>query len=163
MLDLSRQDPGHEREKVVIGPLLEEVVLLIKPQARQNGVTIENLWQEEETWVWGSGSELRQVFFNLVLNSVEAMNNRGILVLKGTVTDQSVEIRICDTGPGIPANVMEKVTQAFFTTKPEGTGLGLTVVQRILDAHNGELEMQSTAGGTIATVRLPYPATVPAP
>jgi signal transduction histidine kinase len=103
------------------------------------------------------GSELNQVWTNLIVNAVDAMSEGGKLKVrtKREPTDILVEIR--DNGAGIPADARSRIFEPFFTTKPvgEGTGLGLDTVARIVRKHRGNVRFESKAGDTCFQVRLP--------
>ena len=101
-------------------------------------------------------AQMRQVFFNLIKNAVEAMSGRGVLRIWYAAGDRSVAVSIRDTGPGIPAERLAQVFEPYFTTKERGSGLGLMIVQRIVRDHGGELEIHSEPGrGATVTVSLP--------
>jgi signal transduction histidine kinase len=110
-------------------------------------------------------TQVEQVFDNLILNAIHAMASGGILTIEvgaSTATSDSggsrpvLAVKIGDSGPGIPSEVLERIFDPFFTTKKEGTGLGLTVARRIVRQHNGALEVESWPGiGTIFVVTLP--------
>jgi len=104
--------------------------------------------------------QIEQVLHNLLRNAVEAMPDGGILRLETAVgTGDTAMISIQDTGPGIPAEDRDRIFQSFYTTKIKGTGLGLTIVQRVLKNHGGEILVeQPEAGGTRVIVRLPVSA-----
>jgi len=93
---------------------------------------------------------------NVAINAVQALGDRG-----GTITirmledDGAVRIEIADTGPGIASEHQSRVFEPFFTTRPSGTGLGLTVVKRIVDVHHGETALRTTHEGTTFVIRLP--------
>jgi len=102
--------------------------------------------------------QLEQALQNILRNAVEAMSQGGALSLRSALMadGKGVEICIQDTGPGIPTRDRERIFQSFFTTKIKGTGLGLTIVQRVLKNHHGELAMEHPeTGGTRVLVRLP--------
>ena len=155
LLDLSRQNTPWVKETVDIGPLLQEVILLMKPKARRAGVQIHTEIPRHCLLTHGVASELRQVFFNLMLNSVEAMERGGQLRIIGKRQKDRVSVEICDTGAGIGTNDLGRISEPFFTTKPDGTGLGLTVVQGIIDDHQGVLTVSSSDEGTQVVVDLP--------
>jgi len=103
---------------------------------------------------------MEQVIVNLITNAVQAMGEGGVLSAKllPAPSDQGpmIELRIADTGPGIPAHVVERIFDPFFTTKKDGTGLGLAITRRILAAHKGGIWVESFPGaGTVFTLRVP--------
>jgi signal transduction histidine kinase len=85
------------------------------------------------------------------------MNYRGTLIIDVTAQDQQAEIRITDSGKGIPQEIMSKIFEPFFTTKPpgEGSGLGLDIVKKIIEKHRGKIEVKSIIGKTSFTVLIP--------
>jgi signal transduction histidine kinase len=100
---------------------------------------------------------LRQAFLNLTINGCQAMPNGGTLRLVCVpAAGDRVEVRVEDTGVGIPPQHLEKIFDLYFTTKDHGTGIGLSMVYRIIQMHDGELEVQSTPGsGTTFRILLP--------
>ena len=105
----------------------------------------------------GDAAMLRQAFLNLAINACQAMPNGGTLrlVAAGDAQDR-VELRVEDTGEGIPAKDLPKIFDLYFTTKEGGTGIGLSMVFRIVQMHDGEVEVESTPGrGTTFRVYLP--------
>lgn len=100
---------------------------------------------------------LRQVFMNLAINACQAMPNGGTLRLVAAAASRArVEIRFEDTGVGIPPENLHKIFDLYFTTKDHGTGIGLSMVYRIVQLHDGEIEVESTPGrGTTLKVLLP--------
>jgi signal transduction histidine kinase len=99
---------------------------------------------------------LKIVFQNLLINGAHAMNGRGRLTVQVTAADAACSIAFIDAGPGIPADVLEKVFTPFFTTKSRGTGLGLPTVKRLVEAHRGHIAIDCPpTGGTRVLVRLP--------
>jgi len=102
--------------------------------------------------------QLHQVFLNLFLNAIEVMPNGGTLTIKTfhDVARNSVQVEINDTGKGIPKEVIDKIFQPFFTTKPKGTGMGLPITRRIIEEHGGKISVESEYGkGT--TIRIVFP------
>jgi signal transduction histidine kinase len=99
---------------------------------------------------------LRQSILNLVKNGLEALGRGGKLTVSTRRVDDHVEIAIQDTGPGIAADVGKRLFEQFFTTKPQGTGLGLYISRQIIEQHGGTLRWESTPGaGTTFTATLP--------
>jgi two-component system, NtrC family, sensor histidine kinase AtoS len=139
-----------------VNEVLQDVVLFTQRFAKQSDVRIEEHLGEDLPPVMADPDQLKQVFLNLVTNAVQAMGASG-----GTITittrgeGEYVEISVADDGPGIPASDIGKVFDPFFTKRAEGTGLGLTIVHRIIDEHEGHIEVESGPEGTVFTVTLP--------
>ncbi|MEO0997833.1 MAG: ATP-binding protein [Pseudomonadota bacterium] len=103
-------------------------------------------------------SQINQIFLNLIKNASDAIENEGTIDLTTRHDDTNVYVEVKDSGPGIPADVMDKIRDPFFTTKEvgKGTGLGLSIVDKIISSHNGELRIESPPGqGARFTVVLP--------
>lgn len=101
--------------------------------------------------------ELNQVWTNLIHNALQAMENKGTLTIEATQQEGNVAVVIADSGTGISPEIMPKIFQPFFTTKPpgEGSGLGLDIVKKIIDKHHGKIEVDSVPGQTKFTVFIP--------
>lgn len=99
---------------------------------------------------------LKIVFLNLLINSAHAMRSRGVISISVTSADNACHIAVADAGPGIPVEIRDKLFTPFVTTKSRGTGLGLSTVKRLVEAHHGQVEVACPpGGGTTITVRLP--------
>ena len=90
--------------------------------------------------------QLRQVFWNLLLNAVQAMREGGTLAIETQRAPESVEVTVRDTGPGIPANILPRLFEPFVTSKSGGTGLGLAIVRRIIEDHGGRITVSAQDG-----------------
>jgi signal transduction histidine kinase len=106
----------------------------------------------------GDKRSLEQVFTNIIQNGINAMkNNGGKLSIR--IADQqnpdTVSIDISDTGPGIPAEIIDRIFEPFFSTNQDGTGLGLAITKQIVNAHNGQITVNSVPGGTVFRITLP--------
>lgn len=124
-------------------------------RARQTQLECPGLGSAPIT-VRGDAAALEQVFLNLLLNSAQALAPEGRAGVELLTGERDVTVSLWDTGRGIPADDLLRVREPFFTTRPEGTGLGMTVAQRIVDAHGGDLTIESEVGrGTTVRVRLP--------
>ena len=108
--------------------------------------------------------QLTQLFTNLLINAYEAMEGRGHVVISastmqqddGGVGREAVRVEVQDGGPGMPPDVAEHVFDPFFTTKAQGSGLGLAIVRKIVDAHDGQIDLRTAPGsGTLVRVTLP--------
>jgi len=139
-----------------LNEVLQDVVLFTSRFAKQASVTIAEKLDPDLPLIQGDPDQLKQVFLNLVTNAVQAMDTTGgTITIETRVTGDYVEVSIADNGPGIPTDDLPKVFDPFFTKRAEGTGLGLTIVHRIIDEHEGHIEVQSGAGGTVFDVTLP--------
>lgn len=105
--------------------------------------------------------ELNQVWTNLLHNALQAMGNKGVLKIDVKHQDNSISVCITDSGPGIPPEIMPRIFEPFFTTKPagEGSGLGLDIVHKIIEKHQGKIQVESVSGQTKFTVSLPVEIT----
>jgi signal transduction histidine kinase len=100
--------------------------------------------------------KIERVFTNLIVNSVDAMQTGGSIIVSSKKTGEFVQLDFSDTGSGIPKKALEKIWTPFFTTKPKGMGIGLSICKRIIDAHEGKIEILSTEGkGTTFSIFLP--------
>lgn len=148
----------HLRTYVDLAKVVDESLSLLQERFRKHGVEVERRF-EPLPEIWADGAKLQQVFINLGINAADAMPDGGILGIHMAPRDSSeVEIRVADSGTGIPPDALEHVFEPFYTTKDrgEGSGLGLTVVKGIVLDHGGSIEVKSTIGkGTEFSILLP--------
>jgi signal transduction histidine kinase len=144
-------------QPVHVQNIFDEILPVIEPEAQKNNVRVEVNAPPEVPWVNGDAAMLRQAFLNLAINACQAMPHGGTLRLSCSAgTGNRVEVRFEDTGIGIPAEHLSKIFDLYFTTKDDGTGIGLSMVYRIIQLHDGEVEVESTKGrGTTFRVLLP--------
>ena len=123
----------------------------------KKGVTVKREYDQDLPKVCAYGSELNQVWTNLIDNAIDAMNGQGELRIRARRDLDAVCVEISDTGPGIPAEIKSRIFDPFFTTKPvgEGTGLGLDTAMRIVQKHHGTIEVKSKPGDTRFLIRVP--------
>lgn len=139
-----------------VNSVLQDVVLFTNRFAMQSDVLIEEHLAPDLPVVHGDPDMLKQVFLNLVTNAVQAMGESGGRISIETHTDGDyIEVSVKDDGPGISTADLPKVFDPFFTKRAEGTGLGLTIVHRIIDEHEGHIEVESSVDGTVFRVTLP--------
>ena len=132
-------------QPVRVKDLFDEILPLIEAEAQKNNVRVQVDVPPDIPWVNGDSAMLRQVFLNLAINGCQAMPTGGTLRLScGRASGNRVEIRVQDTGVGIPAEHLPKIFDLYFTTKDHGTGIGLSMVYRIVQLHDGEIEVEST-------------------
>lgn len=137
--------------------LWQEVFELHKREIEKKAITITGDFNLRPPAAYLDARQIRQVFLNLLRNSLEATAPGGEIDIKLLLEDRYIIFKIADNGGGIPANIMDRVFDLFFTTKPKGTGLGLAICRKIVHDHGGEIAIESTEGkGTTVTVKLPY-------
>jgi len=137
--------------------VFEEILPIVQPEADRNAVTVQMDVAQNAPAINGDAAMLRQAFMNLAMNACQAMPQGGTLRLSAAPASRGrVEVRVEDTGVGIARDHLEKIFDLYFTTKDHGTGIGLSMVYRIVQLHDGEIEVQSTPGrGTTFKVLLP--------
>lgn len=160
LLDFGRPSAPTLRT-VDVRSVLDDVVLFTSRFAGQASVDIETSYDHGGLTVFADADQLKQVLVNLVSNAVQAMGESGGAIRIGARGDREfVYISVADTGPGMGADIVERIFDPFFSTRDGGTGLGLTIVHRIIDQHGGRIETASTPGqGTTFTVVLPAEGT----
>src|SRR5579863_8311492 len=140
-----------------------ETTLTILNHKLKHGVAVERDYQKIPLLVNSFGSELNQVWTNIIDNAIDAMKGEGRLQVRTYREDNCVVVEIADNGPGIPSEVQPHIFEPFFTTKGvgEGTGLGLDTVQRIIKKHRGSIQVNSKPGDTRFQVWLPLADATP--
>ena len=143
-------------EPVSVQALLQDIVDVVRPQAAQHGIAVQ-IEAQEGVAIQVDRSMVRQAFLNLALNAIEAMPSGGLLTLRARpVEAQQVQIDIVDTGAGIAPDHLGKIFDLYFTTREQGSGLGLSMVYRTVQLHDGTIEVESSPGrGATFRVRLP--------
>ena len=148
-----------EFKPVDLNALLAETLSLVESQMRLQGITLETRWAPTLLPVMADPGKIKQVFLNLLLNAQDAIPKEGKLTLVTRNTkSHEVLVMIADTGAGIPKEKLHQIFEPFYTTKPGGlgAGLGLAVVQGIIQDHQGDIKAHSVLGrGTCFTIRLP--------
>ena len=141
---------------------LREVLSFVDPLLEENGIRMVERISRSPLEIEGDGELLKQVFYNVVLNAVQAMPEGGTLRVSTTRRrsrikgQRMVEVAVADSGVGIPPEDLQRIFSPFFTTKERGTGLGLTVVHRIVEIHGGLVEVESEVGkGTTFRISIP--------
>ncbi|MBY0098268.1 ATP-binding protein [Mesobacillus maritimus] len=148
---------GTSKSNVSIEGILNYVVSVIEPQASRQFITIQTDIDETIPHIYCDENQLKQVFLNLLKNSVESMMDGGNIYIKARFKDNQFIISVQDEGEGIPQAQIEKIGAPFYTTKPNGTGLGLMVTKKIIEEHGGKLEINSVPNdGTTIDVILYY-------
>lgn len=154
---LFASSPGARLKPVDIREVIEESIFMTRGHEKK-GVSIDGCY-EGRTTIMADPSQLRQLFLNLFLNSLDAMEEGGSLNIRTTLDEKSrdfLQIEIKDSGKGIPREHLDRIFDPFFSTKERGTGLGLAIVSAVVNAHDGFIDVKSIQGeGTTFIISLP--------
>jgi PAS domain S-box-containing protein len=158
-------------DRASIGEALQSAVTMADGKAIRGNISVDVRLADSLPRIQGDRHQLAQVFANLLINAYEALNGRGAVTLTARVIDSAEEgallpdgsqpvptmvIDVADTGPGVAPELTDKIFNPFFTTKPQGSGLGLAIVRKIVDAHEGRIDVTSRPDrGTCFRVTLP--------
>jgi signal transduction histidine kinase len=155
-LHMVRPQPS-DMQPCTVQEELETIVTLLSNDARKRQVELVLEPQPQPVIIRADGEKLRQAFLNIVLNALQATPPDGRVVISASVNDKGAcEITFRDTGPGIDADDLNRIFEPFFTTKQDGTGLGLAISKKIVESHNGLLQVESSPGkGTTVRISLP--------
>jgi signal transduction histidine kinase len=159
ILTFSRKATPMERENVDVNQLIDESLRTLREEIRLSRAKIEKELSQSLPQVYCDKGQIKQVFLNLVQNALEAMERQGTLTVRTHVASDEnglwVIAEVSDTGEGIPGDVLQNIFNPFFTTKGKGTGLGLPIIQRFVEAHNGKIEVDNHPGeGSTFRVKL---------
>jgi PAS domain S-box-containing protein len=139
-----------------VNALVEESVRFFQPEIKDRELVVESELRSDLPPIEIDRDQMKQVFYNAIKNSFEAMKRRGVLRIRSDRDDTHVVISFTDTGGGISAENLGRIFEPYFTTKAGGSGLGLLIVRRIIREHGGELALESREGeGLTLTIRLP--------
>ena len=139
--------------------LLKNLTTLFQEEASAQGITLQTEWKDDLPPVRMDSEKLTQALINIMKNGMQAMEKGGILRIETHAVKDRVSVVISDSGSGIPPDQMEKIFNYYYTTKEKGVGLGLPIAHRIIEAHGGQLTVESKVGvGTKVTITLPLEA-----
>jgi PAS domain S-box-containing protein len=139
-----------------LNDVVEKTLELLRPEIENRGVTVKIKLARNLTATPIDATQMQQVLVNLVKNASQAMTNGGTLTLQTGENADAVWVSVADTGGGIPQEQINRIFEPFYTTKKKGSGLGLMIVQRIVRAHDGKIELESHVGrGTTFRIWLP--------
>ena len=160
-----------ELDRASVEDALRTAVTMADGKARRGDTAVEVRIENRLPPIHGDNHQLAQVFANLLINAYEALNGRGEITLTAKLVSAAeqgalqpdgnqpvptVVVEVADTGPGVPPDLIDKIFNPFITTKPKGSGFGLAIVRKIVDAHEGRIDMTTAAGrGTTFRVTLP--------
>lgn len=145
-----------EMKPLDLHTLLERVLSLVAFEAADHSVTIETAFDPGLTTIAGDEGQLSQVFLNLGINALQAMPDGGVLVVRTRLDRGWAEVAVEDSGQGIEEDILPHIFDPYFTTRPRGVGLGLAIAHRIVEGHQGTMDVETTIGkGTTMIARLP--------
>ena len=140
-----------------VNTIVEEAVRFFAPELQDREIVVEQELRSDLPLLQLDRDQMKQAFYNVIKNSVEAMHRHGTLRIRTDLADTHVIVRFVDTGGGMSAENLSHAFEPYFTTKPSGSGLGLLIVRRIVREHGGELSIESSQGkGLTLTIRLPF-------
>jgi len=155
LVDFTRPRDLH-LEEVDLRRLMEDVAQLAAPDAEQHGVTIERHMPEQRLPIKVDVDLMKQAILNVVINGVQAMPQGGLLTISARREGQAVVAEVRDQGEGIPQEMHDKVFELYFTTKKDGSGIGLAQTYQVLQWHYGSVDFESSEGsGTIFRFHIP--------
>jgi two-component system nitrogen regulation sensor histidine kinase GlnL len=151
--------------------VLHDAVTLAERKVNRGSVAVTMNIEEQLPLIQADHGQLCQLFSNLLINALEALDGQGTIAISAqqgveyqepgsaagrTAPAPTLVVEVTDDGPGVPPEVVEKVFNPFFTTKPQGSGLGLAIVRKVVDAHNGHIDLVTGEEGTRFRVTLPF-------
>jgi signal transduction histidine kinase len=140
-----------------VGKGVNDAMIVLRSKARAKSVSLTAEIEPDLPPVQGMGAELNQIWANLIDNALDAVSEGGRVEVRARRDGKRVVVEVTDDGPGIPAEIRERIFDPFFSTKDvgKGVGLGLDLVRRTVERHDGEIEVASQPGRTVFRVRLP--------
>jgi signal transduction histidine kinase len=154
-----KKDTATHREPVDVNEVVGEMLVLLRSEANRYSIVMRTELAAELPKVRADRVQLQQVLMNLMLNAIEAMSGtdgNGELTIRSRREDAQVLVSVSDTGVGLPADKLDQIFNSFFTTKPAGTGMGLSISRSIVESHGGRLWAANNNGrGAIFHFTLP--------
>jgi PAS domain S-box-containing protein len=156
LLSFARQ-PGGEHRVLDVNAVVQEALALVRPQIDKDGVHVHTALEAGLPAIHADPTALHQVLVNLLINAREAMTGGEVVVrTRRAVEPGWIQLVVTDTGPGMPPEVLARIFDPFYTTKPTGTGLGLAITYGIVREHHGRIDVESAPGkGTSFVLTLP--------
>jgi len=140
-----------EVRALTLGDVIQEVILLARSEARAKCVSLECCIESSLPPVLGDRVQISQVLLNLIMNGIQATQSNAArprtISIEARIDGEHVAIAVRDSGPGVPAERMKRVFEPFYSTKPEGMGMGLAICRTIIEAHNGRIWVEQSQGG----------------
>jgi signal transduction histidine kinase len=156
-----------QREPVDVNEVIREMIVLLRSEAMQNSISVRTELAEDLPQVMADRVQLQQVLMNLMINSIEALKDvdgtRELAIKSQRAENEQLLVSVSDTGIGLPPRQTDQIFNAFFTTKPHGTGMGLRISRSIVESHGGRLwAADNSPRGAIFYLTLPAKVTLSA-
>src|SRR6202020_2828440 len=137
------------RELVAINEVIGEMAGMLRSEARRHGVSIDTDLKDDLPMTAADRVQIQQLLMNLMLNGIEAIKDTGgVVTVKSQLgEDSQIEISVNDTGPGLPLGKTDQMFDAFFTTKPQGSGMGLAISKSIIESQGGRIRANGDGDG----------------
>lgn len=162
-LDFARP-PALHKCTLDLRDVIEKTAQLVQARADRQSIRLETHFPERPVRVTADSGQLRQVLLNLLLNAFDSVQSSGIVSVEVEPDDGEALVHVRDNGPGIPESVRGRLFEPFVSSKPSGTGLGLTICRRIVENHGGQISAENVPqGGADFVIRLPAGASAPEP
>ncbi|MBU0908724.1 MAG: two-component sensor histidine kinase, partial [Proteobacteria bacterium] len=146
-------------EEIKLNELIQEVLNFLEKEAMYNRIRLELHFQEDLPTIYCDKGQLQQIFLNIINNAIDAIGKDGLIsITSGVLQAKDVVVKIQDSGPGIPPNILKHIFDPFFTTKApgKGTGLGLSITYGLVKKLGGDITVSSEVGkGATFEIRLP--------
>jgi two-component system sensor histidine kinase HydH len=145
---------------VQVARMMEQVCELLAPEAATRQIEITSRAPGDLPVVMADSGQLTQALLNLVINALQAVERQGQVQVQAALDNGAIVVQVRDTGPGLPPGKVDAIFEPYYTTKPEGSGLGLWIAQQIITAHGGDLwAANAPGGGAVFAFRLPLRTT----
>ena len=150
-------DQGTGLEKIDIREGIVSTLIMLKHKIKQKQIKVVKNFNANLSELNANPGELNQIWTNLIVNAVDAMDQDGTLSIDAFTDREFVRVDIADTGSGIPEDYLSRIFDPFFTTKAmgEGTGMGLDIVKKIVDRHKADIQVESQPGKTVFKLCFP--------
>jgi PAS domain S-box-containing protein len=148
-----------ELNELDLVPLIESVLKVQEAELKDRALDVDLSMEGEWSTILGDRGQIKQVFFNLIKNAMEAMQTSGQIRISIRSDESSVYVQLADSGQGIAEEAISRVFEAYYSTKKSGHGLGMLIVQRIMRAHGGQIHLESKQDvGTVISLQFPHPS-----
>jgi Signal transduction histidine kinase len=155
LLRFTHEREGEARELIDVRSLVQACMSDVQPRAEDRGTVLVAYFPDEDVFTIGGQRQLRLIVSNLLVNAVDAVGDGGVIEVNVALRSDDIELTVTDSGPGIPFGERDRIFDLSFSTKPNGTGLGLALARRETERLGGTIEANANGHGTVLRVVLP--------